>query len=50
VHTLADNQIYFIIIAMAKTIDISKYKSLWKTKKALELVKAEDRTEILKYY
>ena len=35
---------------MAKSIDLSKYKSLWKTKKALELVKAEDRTEILKYY
>jgi hypothetical protein len=35
---------------MAKTIDLSKYKSLWKTKKALELVKAEDRQEILRYY
>ena len=35
---------------MAKTIDLSKYKSLWKTKKALELVKAEDRKEILRYY
>lgn len=35
---------------MAKTIDLSKYKSLWKTKKALELVKAEDWQEILRYY
>lgn len=35
---------------MAKTIDLSKYKSLWKTKKALELVKADDRQEILRYY
>jgi hypothetical protein len=35
---------------MARTIDLSKYKNLWKTKKALELVKAEDRQEILKYY
>jgi hypothetical protein len=34
---------------MAK-FDITKYTSLWKTKKALELVKAEDRQEILKYY
>ena len=33
-----------------KQIDLSKYKSLWKTKKALELVKAEQRQEILKYY
>lgn len=30
--------------------DITKYKSLWKTKKAMEQVKAEDREEILKYY
>ena len=35
---------------MAKTIDLSKYKSLWKTKKALELVKPEQRQEILRYY
>ena len=38
---------------MAKTIDLSKYKSLWKTKKALELVKSEakeQRQEILRYY
>lgn len=35
---------------MAKTIDLSKYKSLWKTKKALELVNPEDRQEILRYY
>ena len=35
---------------MAKSIDLSKYKSLWKTKKALELVKPEDRQEILRYY
>lgn len=35
---------------MAKTIDLSKYKSLWKTKKALEIVKPEDRQEILRYY
>lgn len=35
---------------MAKTIDLSKYKSLWKTKKSLELVKPEDRQEILRYY
>ena len=35
---------------MAKTIDLSKYKSLWKTKKALELVKPEDWQEILRYY
>lgn len=35
---------------MAKTIDLSKYKSLWKTKKALELAKPEDRQEILRYY
>ena len=38
---------------MAKTIDLSKYKSLWKTKKALEFVKPEakeQRQEILKYY
>jgi hypothetical protein len=33
-----------------KQIDLSKYKSLWKTKKALELVKPEQRQEILKYY
>jgi hypothetical protein len=36
-----------------KQIDLSKYKSLWKTKKALELVKAEakeQRQEILRYY
>ena len=33
-----------------KQIDLSKYKSLWKTKKALELVKPEDRQEILRYY
>lgn len=31
-------------------IDLSKYKSLWKTKKALELVKPEDWQEILRYY
>ena len=47
---LKTNQIYFIIIAMAKTIDLSKYKLLWKTKKALELVKPEDWQEILRYY
>lgn len=35
---------------MAKTLDLSKYKSLWKSKKALELVNADDRVEILKYY
>ena len=35
---------------MAKSIDLSKYKSLWKTKKALELVKSEDRQDILRYY
>ena len=35
---------------MAKTIDLSKYKSLWKTKKALWLAKPEDRKEILRYY
>lgn len=35
---------------MAKGIDLSKYKSLWKTKKALELVKAEEWQEILRYY
>jgi len=35
---------------MAKTIDLSKYKSLWKTKKALELAKPEERQEILRYY
>ena len=33
-----------------KQIDLSKYKSLWKTKKALGLVKPEQRQEILKYY
>jgi hypothetical protein len=36
-----------------KQIDLSKYKSLWKTKKALDIVKAEakeQRQEILKYY
>ena len=31
-------------------IDLSKYKSLWKTKKALELVNPEDWQEILRYY
>jgi hypothetical protein len=35
---------------MAKSIDLFKYKSLWKTKKALELVKPEDWQEILRYY
>ena len=35
---------------MAKTIDLSKYKSLWKTKKALELVRPEEWQEILRYY
>ena len=30
--------------------DITKYTSLWKTKKAMEQVKVEDREEILKYY
>jgi hypothetical protein len=35
---------------MAKTIDLSKYKSLWKTKKALELVDANEWQEILRYY
>lgn len=35
---------------MAKTIDLSKYKSLWKSKKALEIVNADERVEILKYY
>lgn len=35
---------------MAKTLDLSKYKSLWKSKKALELVNADERVEILKYY
>lgn len=35
---------------MAKAIDLSKYKTLWKTKKALELVKSEDWQEILRYY
>lgn len=34
---------------MAK-IDITKYKWLWKTKKALETVKEEDRIDILRYY
>jgi hypothetical protein len=30
--------------------DITKYTSLWKTKKAMEQVKTEEREEILKYY
>ena len=34
---------------MAK-FDITKYTSLWKTKKAMEQVKAEEWEEILKYY
>lgn len=34
---------------MAK-FDITKYTSLWKTKKAMAQVKVEDREEILKYY
>ena len=33
-----------------KTIDLSKYKSLWKTKKALDTVNAEDWQDILRYY
>lgn len=35
---------------MAKSIDLSKYKSLWKTKKALEQAKPEKWQEILRYY
>lgn len=35
---------------MAKGIDLTKYKSLWKTKKALDTVNAEDWQDILKYY
>lgn len=31
-------------------IDLSKYKLLWKTKKALDLVKPDDWQEILRYY
>lgn len=31
-------------------IDLTKYKSLWKTKKALETVNAEDWQGILRYY
>ena len=42
--------LYYYFIPMAKTIDLSKYKSLWKTKKALELVKSEEWQEILRYY
>ena len=34
---------------MAK-FDITKYTSLWKTKKAMSEVKAEEWEEILKYY
>lgn len=30
--------------------DITKYTSLWKTKKAMKQVKVEDREDILKYY
>ena len=30
--------------------DITKYTSLWKTKKAMAQVKPEKREEILKYY
>ena len=30
--------------------DITKYKSLWKTKKAMEQVDASEWEEILKYY
>jgi hypothetical protein len=30
--------------------DITKYTSLWKTKKAMARVKSEEREEILKYY
>lgn len=33
-----------------KKFNITNYKSLWKTKKALEQVKVEEREEILKYY
>lgn len=39
-----------MLYIMAKTLDLSKYKSLWKSKKALELVNADERVEILKYY
>jgi hypothetical protein len=35
---------------MAKGIDLTKYKSLWKTKKALDTVNAEDWEDILRYY
>lgn len=35
---------------MAKTIDLTKYWNLWKTKKALENAKPEERQEILRYY
>ena len=35
---------------MAKGIDLTKYKSLWKTKKALDTVNAEDWQDILRYY
>lgn len=31
-------------------IDLTKYKSLWKTKKALDTVNAEDWQDILRYY
>lgn len=35
---------------MVKVIDLTKYKSLWKTKKALDTVNAEDWQDILRYY
>lgn len=47
---LKTKEFIFYRIFMMRWLDLTKYKSLWKTKKALELVKAEDRQEILKYY
>ena len=46
------NVMFYIIKEnkMAKGIDLTKYKSLWKTKKALDTVNAEDWKDILRYY
>lgn len=50
VNDIGDFNFNSWLYKMAKGIDLTKYKSLWKTKKALDTVNAEDWQDILRYY